>query len=236
MPYIISPSIKLNSKGEWLEGVAYEKENLYKIEEGKLPPVHYDAHILRPHSLTHIETPKHTQKEGKSTDFFFKNNPNHFFGPCIVIKFKNEGWKELGDGLKQKVIQEEEIREKLKGHKRISKVLISVENVQENEFGFHEPKHVLTLSHEAARYLTSFESFNLFGTSWKSSDFMPGSSERPIHNEIFKNALILENINLNEVPEGEYFINCFPLNMEDSSESPVTAVLFDKNDLSSFIN
>ena len=87
------------------------------------------------------------------------------------------------------------------------------------------------MSIEAAEYLISFDKFNLFGTSWKSTDFMPGSFERPIHNTIFKKALILEYINLNAVSEGEYFINCFPLNLEGASEAPVTAVLFDLNEL-----
>jgi kynurenine formamidase len=75
---------------------------------------------------------------------------------------------------------------------------------------------------EAAKYLTSLPKFNLSGTSWKPTDYQPGSPLRPIHNEIFKKALILEYLNLNSVPEGEYFINCFPLNLKGASESPVT--------------
>lgn len=231
MPFIISPKIKLNSSGEWFEGPAYEKENLYQIEDGKLPPVNYDKHILKPHSLTHIETPLHTQKNGKSIDKFFESNPNHFFGRCIVLKFKNEGWEDLENGIKHKVIDLEELQEKLSPFKKVEKVLITVEEIIENKFGHHDPKYVLTLSLDAAKYLTSLNNFNLFGTSWKSTDFNPGSAKRPVHNEIFKKALILEYINLNKVPEGEYFINCFPLNMERASESPVTAVLFNFSEL-----
>ncbi len=224
MPYIISPEIKLATSGQWLEGSAYERENLYSIEEGKLPPVNYDKHILKPHSLCHIETPKHTQKEGRSINEYFATNPNHFFGKCVVIKFENTK-------IAHRVVSAEEIKHKLSSYNNISKVLISFDHVEENEFGYHNPDLVLTLSLEAAQYLTSLEGFNLFGTSWKSSDFMPGSTERPIHNELFKKALILENINLNQVPEGEYFINCFPLNLEGASESPVTAVLFETDEL-----
>lgn len=46
MPYIISPQITLDNKGEWLEGNPYEKESIYRIEEGKLPPVNYDKHKI----------------------------------------------------------------------------------------------------------------------------------------------------------------------------------------------
>lgn len=220
MPYIISPPIKLGSPGEWREGSAYEKENLYEIKEGKLPPVNYDKHILKPHSLCHIETPLHTQKEGKSISDYFKSNPSHFYGKCVVLKFENAG-------VSHQVIEVDELKAKLSKYNNVEKVLVTIDGVKENEFGYHDPNLVLTLSLEAARYLTSLEGFNLFGTTWKSSDYMPGSSERPIHNELFKKALILENINLNEVPEGEYSINCFPLNLEGASESPVTAVLFE---------
>ncbi len=220
--------IKLSSRGEWFEGDAYEKESLYSIQEGKLPPVNYDKHILKPHSLTHIETPLHTQKEGKGIDYYFSTHPEHFYGKCHVIKFKNNNWVDRGNGIKQKEILLNELKDKIDKIENLEKLLITIESVQENEFGYHDPNYVLTLSFEAAEHLTSLKGFNLFGTSWKSSDFMPGSAERPIHNELFKRALILEYINLKYVPEGEYFINCFPLNLEGASETPVTAVLFEK--------
>lgn len=73
MPYIITPTFLIGSNVEWMEGAAYEQENIYQIQEGMLPPVNYDKHILKPHSLTHIETPKHTQKNGKGIDYYIKN-------------------------------------------------------------------------------------------------------------------------------------------------------------------
>lgn len=229
MHYVISPPIKLNSKGEWFEGDAYEKESLYQISDNKLPPVNYDKHMLKPHSLTHIETPLHVDENGYAIDYYFENKPNHFFGKCVVLKFSNDSWIEKDNGIKQRIISLLELKEKLKQYNNIEKVLITIEGIEENSYGYHNPNFVLTLSLEAAQYLVSFENFNLFGTSWKSTDFSPGSTERPIHKEIFKKALILEYINLNKVSEGEYFINCFPLNLQNASESPVTAVLFEED-------
>jgi kynurenine formamidase len=72
----------------------------------------------------------------------------------------------------------------------------------------------------------------LYGTTWKSSDYAPGSMLRPIHNEIFRKAGIVECLNLKDVPGGDYFLVCFPLNIKGASESPVTAVLFEKNEIS----
>ncbi len=182
--------------------------------------------------MAHIETPLHTQKEGKSIDYYFASHPQHFYGKCHVVKFENKNWVDKGSGVKQKEISLKELKSKIGQIQNLEKLLISVDSIDENEFGYHEPNDVLTLSLAAAEYLASLKSFNLIGTSWKSSDFMPGSAERPIHNELFKKALILEYINLNKVPEGEYFLNCFPLNLEGASEAPVTAVLFNKNELS----
>lgn len=230
MPYNISPMISLKTKGEWFEGEAYTKENLYSIAERKMPPVNYDRHVLGPHSMAHIETPLHTQKDGKSIDLYYRDL-KYFYGKTKVVKFKNNNWNELQNGLKQKIISLEELKNKLSDNQDIEKLLISIENIELNEFGYHNPNFILTLSLEAAQYLSSLPNFNLFGTSWKSSDFQPGSSERPIHNEIFKKALILEYINLNNVPEGDYFLSAFPLNLQGASETPVTAILFNYEEL-----
>lgn len=234
MPHLITPKFKIGTKGEWFEGPAYESENIYQISDGSLPPVHYDLHKIKPHSLTHIESPKHTQKSGKGIDFYIDANPNHFFGKCLVLKFANTNWLELPNGLKHKIISISELEAKLRSFSLNcppNKILISVEDIPLNEWGFNDPNFIVTISLEAAQLLTSYEGFNLFGTSWKSSDYQPQSTSRPIHNELFKKALILENIVLNKVPEGQYFISCFPLPLENAAESPVNAVLFDEAEL-----
>jgi arylformamidase len=79
--------------------------------------------------------------------------------------------------------------------------------------------------------LISKEGFKLFGTSWKSSDYAPGSLDRPIHKTLFKKAIILENLKLDHVPEGIYFMNAFPLPLKGSSEAPVVPVLYRKEEL-----
>jgi arylformamidase len=90
MPYILSPMISINSPGMWLEGPAYEKESIYSIEPGKMPPVNYDKHIICSHSLTHLETPAHTMRDGKHLDVFYQENVNHFFGKTVVIKLQGQ--------------------------------------------------------------------------------------------------------------------------------------------------
>lgn len=223
MPYILSPIITEDCDGMWFEGQAYKKEQIYKIEEGILPPVNYDRHLINSHSLTHAECPKHTQNNGKTIDGFFKGN--FFYGNCTVIRLKGNNYKEVSESIYHWEVSVDELKASLKG-KSPAKLILTVDDYKKNKNGFHDPNYVLTLSQEAASWLVENDKFNLYGTSWKSSDFKPGSLERPIHNTLFKNAVILECLDLENVPEGEYFITAFPLRIKGASESPVTPVLF----------
>lgn len=223
MPYVLSPMIDLNSPGMWMEGPAYEKRSIYSIDGAKLPPVNYDEHILRPHSLTHVETPAHTLKNGATLETF---GMEYFHGKTQVIRLKGNRYRDIGSGLLHWVIGPEELPKIL-----APKVLVTTDEVPLNAQGFHDPTYVLTLSQKAADYLVSIPGFNLYGTSWKSSDFAPGSPERPIHNTLFKRALILENLRLEHVPEGLYFMSAFPLPLNGASEAPVVPVLYRREEL-----
>lgn len=224
MPYIISESINEAVPPLWFEDHAYKKQTLYSIEEGKLPPVNYETHILNAHSLTHIEAQTHVVKDGRTLDYYFKH-PEYFYGPVLVVKLKGNRYSPHWE------VTKEELREAIGDRPFPGKILLTSENYPITAYGYHDPAAVLTLSIEAAQYLTSFENFTLFGTSWKSSDYKPGSPERPIHKELFKKAVILECLKLNHVPEGLYFLSAFPLKIAGASESPVCPVLFSKEEL-----
>lgn len=234
MPYVLSPLIGQGSPGMWQEGPAYEKKTIYSIQEGKMPPVNYDEHTIRSHSLTHLETPAHTLKEGKTLDVFYKESLNYFYGKTLVIKLSGNNYKPLGNGIFHWIITVEEIKERLNKLGVVNfpdKLLISTNIYPENSQGYHDPNYILTLSQGAADFLVSHKNFNLYGTSWKSSDYNPGKVERPIHNTLFMQSLILENLCLNLAPEGMYFMAAFPLPFWGASESPVVPVLFEQKEL-----
>lgn len=236
MPYILSPAIKPGSSAMWMEGEAYQKKAIYSIASGKLPPVNYDEHTLRPHSLTHFETPAHTNLNGKTLDEFYKD-PTYFYGRTLVIKLQGSHYESKGNGIFHWIISREEIEAKISRYKDLpKKILISTDQYPVNIDGYHDPNYVLTLSQEAANYLVSIDGFQIYGTSWKSSDYNPGNSERPIHNTLFQKAGILENLDLKKVPEGIYFMTSFPLPLGEASESPVVPVLFSEEELGSCFN
>jgi arylformamidase len=110
------------------------------------------------------------------------------------------------------------------------RLLITTDFYPKNEYGFHDPNYILTLSEDSARWLAD-GGLKLYGTSWKSSDYQPGSMKRPIHNILFESAIILECLDLSVVPEGDYYIFCNPVNIEGSSEVPVNPLLLSKDEL-----
>ncbi len=235
MPYLLSPIIDQSLKGMWFEGNPYKKENIYKKGEEGHPPINYDSHTLKPHSLTHIESGLHTNNSSKSLDYYLENHQEYFFGKCTVIKIKNPNWIKISEQIFQYEIKIEDIIKSLqiinKNKKIPSKLLITVKNYPQLSSGFHDPNYVLTLSLAAAKFLISAPNFHLYGTSWKSSDFEPNSTKRPIHETLFSKGLILELLDLQKVPEGNYFLNCFPIGLKGSSEAPVMPILYSKDEL-----
>ncbi len=197
-----------------------------------MPPVNYDKHIINSHSLSHAEAPRHVIDNGKTIDNFFSSD--YFFGSCTVVRLKGNNYKDLGNGVFHWVVTLSEIKEALK-NKIPKKLLLTTGVYLKNSDGYHDPKYMLTLSHEPAEWLISSSDFNLYGTSWKSSDYLPDSLERPIHKTLFKQAVILECLDLEKVPGGDYFIVAYPLRIENFSESPVTPVLFTHEELKSYI-
>lgn len=228
MPYLISQTISEDIPPLWREPHAYKKESLHSIIPGQLPPVSYETHSLNAHSLTHIEAETHVVKDGKSLDYYM-SRPEFFYGPCLVVKLKGDRylphWEVTRDEL------EKGICDALNGRKFPGKILLTSENYPLTDYGYHDPEKILTLSLEAAEFLLSFENFNLYGTTWKSSDYQPGSAERPIHKALFKKAVILECLDLRSVPEDIYFLSSIPLKIKGASESPVCPVLFSKEEV-----
>ena len=239
MPYILSPIIKERYEGMWFEGDPYKKNSIYKISENDedSPPVNYSSYTIKPHSLTHLETRAHTSNNGNTVDYYFsKNIYEHFWGKTTVIKLKGDNFvkSENDENIKVWKITIEEILTELEvinNSKLIPKrLLISLENLPLNIHGLHDPKYVLVLSEDAARYLVD-NGLKLYGTSWKSSDYEPNSKLRPIHNTLFESALIMECLDLDRIPSGNYFLNAFPLPLEGASESPLCPILYTREEV-----
>lgn len=157
------------------------------------------------------------------------------YGPTLVLRLKGLNYKDIGNGIHLWEVTKNQLQcsleETLKGEQFPGKLLLTSDYYPTNQHGFHDPNYVLILSPEAAHYLVSLPTFNLYGTSWKSSDYKPGLPGRPIHKNLFQKAAILECLDLQNVPSGIYFLVAFPLRIAEASESPVCPVLFSRDEL-----
>ena len=238
MPYIVSPLIHIELPGLWGEGHPYEKETVYDINstDPASPPVHYDAHTLKPHSVTHIDFPGHITSGTETAESYFEGDARKcFYGKCLVLKLQDIEGEALDNGITRFTVTPEAIKENLlrvtASETLPEKLFITLADCPYTEDGFQDANSVLILNEESAELLMSNPEFNAFGTTWKSSDFMPGSRERPIHKILLRQAVLFECLNLQNVPEGEYFLSGFPLRLDGATESPATVVLYDYREL-----
>jgi arylformamidase len=239
MPYILSPIIEEDLEGLWGEGAPYQKKSIYKISNNVMPLVNYDEHILKPHSLPHAESSSHTQENGKTIDYYFNKQQESFYGECLLLKFNEPKFIPVNEEktIYHWIISRSELEEKITAvagsNYNLKKLAITLEDtiLPKNSKNLHDQNYVITLSIDAAEYLTSFKGFNAFLTSWKSSDFMPGKRERPIHDILFTKAVIFECLTFINTPEGKYFFNGFPLPLKGSSESPCCPVFFNYSEI-----
>src|SRR3990172_13172859 len=93
-----------------------------------------------------------------------------------------------------------------------------------NTFGHAFSIHSVYLTPEAADLCVE-KQVRLVGIDYMSVDNMEDKTF-PVHRTLLENnILILESINLHEVPSGRYTLVCLPLKIKGGEASPVRAVL-----------
>ncbi len=246
MPYFLSQTVRTDSPGLWGEGSAYQPSVIYDIasDDPTKPPVHYCAHLLKPHSIAHLDFSAHINRGGKTCEQYFEGQSECFWGRVVVLRLRGGRWISVagsagsGNGeLSLWRIERDELVQALVeagfGETPPDKLFITPDAVASTNFHSHDPNFVFVLSEAAASWLISNPNFNAFGTSWKSADFEPGSRARPVHKVLLRQAVLYEFLDLSTVPEGEYFLSGAPLRLSGASESPVTPVLFGLAELQS---
>lgn len=236
MPFILSRPVHPSLPELWREGAPYQRTNIYdgcrSDTSPAVPPVHYDAHILRPHSLAHADAPAHIIDGGKTIDSYFdiEKGRSPFWGPATVARIDVKHFKEKVCRVSLELLKEA-IQSATGRSEPPSRLLLTADGIPAHPDLGHDPDWVLVLQEDAARWLVSSPAFVLFGTSWKSTDFMPGSRERPIHKILFEKAILFECLDLLPVPPGEYFWVGAPLRLVGASEAPACPLLFRKEEL-----
>lgn len=168
---------------------------------------------LLSHTGTHLDAPKHFFKNGKSVD---KIDIETIVGPCKVVDLTNffkaggpaeVGWAHFGRA----------------GVRKGDRLLVKTGN-----FVFlHEKKinkKYISISQDATKNLCKRQ-ISLIGF-----DYITIEREKnegyPVHKMFLKEGIvILEGLDLKDVPAGEYLLVCAPLKLEGCDGSPARVYL-----------
>jgi arylformamidase len=164
---------------------------------------------LSSHAGTHIDAPAHFIKGAKTIDQY---PLKRFIIPAHVVDAEDE------EAIEAQIFQNLDIKS---GDALLFKTMNSMSGLSTG--GSFSEKFVY-MSEEAAHRCVDLK-VGLVGIDYLSID-QYSDDDAPAHRILLENdILILENINLREVPEGEYALFCPPLKIRDAEASPVRAML-----------
>jgi arylformamidase len=236
MPYFLAPPIEKTNPALWAEGSPYKSEIIYDLcsDDLQAPPVHYESHTLKPHSVCHFDAPAHIVRGDLKIEDLYREHSSFFYGPAVVAVFDQPKFipHRTAPGVSHWEISLSDLKATLSQidlKSPLTKLILSYSGISADFY--QQTDKAITLSVEAATYLTDLPGFNLIITPWKSVDFQPQSRERPVHKIFFKSAGILECVNVEGIPSGEYFLAAAPIPLHGATESPVAPVLFTRGEL-----
>ena len=167
--------------------------------------------MMSAHSGTHIDAPSHQIQNSKSIDQY---PVQKFILPVQVVNIESK------ESIEPSELKKLDIKQ---GYALLFKTDNSVNGRCSN--GVFSEKYVY-LSAEAADFCIE-KDVSLVGKDYAAIDRFDDEA-RPAHYKLLgNNILILEGINLREVPPGEYTLLCLPLKIKDGEASPVRAILID---------
>jgi arylformamidase len=185
----------------------YFREWMARLDEGD--DYCLSALALSSHAGTHLDFPSHLLKGGKSQEQY---SMNRFILPAEVIAVSGEG-PVLPPCLSDCKID--------KGLALLFKTGNSKKQLM-HQAAFSEEFVYLSLD---VAHLSVAAQVSLVGIDYLSVDKY-GDDSLPVHRTLLENdVLILEGIDLADVPSGRYSLICLPLSIRDAEASPVRAVL-----------
>jgi arylformamidase len=159
------------------------------------------------HTGTHLDAPFHMMSEGKRLDEFPLET---LTGRATV--FEVPGCSSIGPTELQRL-----------DWTGVERVLFKTENSRHWQDGAFYDRFVY-LEPEGAEFI-AHQGVKLVGIDYLSIDKF-NSNSHPSHFVLMaKNILILEGLNLNSVPAGEYTLIALPLNLRDADGAPARVIL-----------
>lgn len=201
--YDISPV--LNRKiPVWPGDTEYHLKSILSIRAGQ--NVNLGTVTMSLHTGAHVDAPWHYSEKGQTVE---QLGLEPFLGKARLISLSCES-----------VIQAADLREPLKENSP-RRILVRTDAASPAD---RFPKSFVFFSPEAAHFLGR-AGIILIGTNAPSVDHF-SSQDLPAHQAFGKHRIqIMENLMLDDVPEGEYELIALPLRLEGADGSPVRAVL-----------
>lgn len=185
----------------------YSMESIASMKEGKL--FNLSKLVMIAHAGTHIDTPTHFFPDRKHIDDY---PVERFILPAQVIGIKDKA------AIRPSELENRDIKP---GDALLFKTDNSISGRCAS--GVFCENYVY-MTPEAADFCVE-KKISLFGIDYVTTD-KHGDTDFPAHHKLLGNdILILEGINLKEVPPGRYILFCLPLKMKGVEASPVRAIL-----------
>jgi arylformamidase len=162
------------------------------------------------HTLTHVDPPGHFVDKGLTVD---RLSLEVLIGPAVVVEPHPEKNLITATDLGQLGLRDAE------------RVLIKTRNSDLWAGGPYEfQSDYVSLSRDAATWLVS-KGVKLVGVDYLSVEAYE-APKHPVHHALLDNGVVVvEGLNLSQVPEGRYQLICLPLKIRNGDGAPARAVL-----------
>lgn len=190
----------------------YKRDVVLTYEKSQV--VNLTALTMSPHVGTHVDAPSHIKGDMSVESDLVGHLPlEPFIGPCLVVDLAptTEG------------IEWKHVEKKLEGKQLPARIIFRTQEkiryeVFEDEYSFFTTDLVTQLASRGVRVM---------GIDAPSADHIR-SKTLEAHHELDKLGMTwLENLDLTNTKEGEYFLIAFPIKFMELEASPVRAVLLE---------
>ena len=190
----------------YLGDPSFKRRVVQAISDGK--PADVSLLTLSAHIGTHVDAPSHLIPGGKTVDAL---DLGVMVGRARVVEFDAPGTitAEFFEGITNLGADE--------------RILLKTRNSslwEKREF----TQDYVGLSVDAADWLID-KGFKLVGIDYLSID-APGNVDLPVHRALLTNdVVVVESLNLEQVPEGHYQLVCLPMKVGGSEGAPARVIL-----------
>jgi arylformamidase len=162
------------------------------------------------HTLTHVDAPRHMTDRGLPVN---RLPLNLLIGPALVVEPRLEGNLITATDLGELGIRSDE------------RLLIKTRNSNLWMGGPYEfESDFVALTKDAAHWLLT-KGIKLVGVDYLSVEAFDAQDLEVHHTLLEGGVIILEGLNLSQVPEGRYQLICLPLKVQDGDGAPARVVL-----------